>query len=214
MKYLAIDNETGGIGPETTLLTSYLAVLDVNLDIIADLALTLKPDNELYVVEAGGLRVNKIDIVEHDKTARTYSDGGHVLRDFLKAHSDDGKDKLVPFGHGVQFDIIGLYKLLKRTNLEQYTSYRKMDTSSMAQFLKFSGHLPASISGSLGSLAVHFGIYAGVSHTAKDDVLTTIAVAKAMKKLVICGVANVGQFADCDHHDFWKAFDKYQDRPL
>lgn len=184
MKYLAIDNETGGIGPETTLLTTYLAVLDANLNIIADLELTLKPDNDLYIVEAGGLRVNKIDIVEHDRTARTYSDGGHVLRDFLIAHSDNGSDKLVPFGHGVQFDIIGLYKLLKRSNLEQFTSYRKMDTSSMAQFLKFCGKLPASISGSLGSLAAYFGIDAGTAHTAKDDVLTTIAVAKAMKVLI------------------------------
>lgn len=182
-RYLAVDNETGGF-EGTSLLSSYLAVLDADLNITATCSMTLKPDNGVYCVEAGGLAVNKIDLIEHDKTAMTYSAAGATLRHFLKKTSDDGKVKLIPLGHGVVGDMIQLRVLLSRANLEQFTSYRKFDTAVITQFLKFTGHLPENISGSLQSLAAYFCIEPGQAHTAKDDVVTTIAVAKKLRDLV------------------------------
>ncbi len=183
--YLAVDNESGGF-EGTSLLTSYLAVLDSDLNTLATCQLTLKPDNGVYCVEAGGMAVNKIDLVEHDKTAITYSAAGAVLRHFLKKTSEDGKNKLVPLGHGVTGDMIQLRVILSRANLEQYTSYRKLDTAVIAQYLKFQGKLPEAVSGSLESLVEHFGLTASAvapAHTAKGDVAQTIAVLRAMSKL-------------------------------
>lgn len=181
--YVAVDNETGGF-EGTSLLSTYLAVLDETMNVTATLNLTVKPDNGIYLVEAGGLAVNKIDLVEHDKTAITYSAAGATLRHFLKKTSDDGKTKLIPLGHGVTGDMIGLRVLLSRANLEQYTSYRKLDTAVIAQYLKFQGKLPESISGSLESLCGHFGIVLDCpAHTAMGDVARTIGVLRAMNKL-------------------------------
>jgi hypothetical protein len=183
-RYLAVDNETGGF-EGTSLLTSYLAVLDSDMNILGELDLAVRPDNGIYCVEAGGLAVNKINLIEHDKIALSYSEAGKRLREFLLAWSLGGEIKLIPFGHNVTFDVIGLRVLLSRANLEQYTSYRKFDTAVIAQFLKFCGKIPEDVSGSLGSLATYFNIDADPAtlHTAKGDVIRTIAVAKAMKAL-------------------------------
>lgn len=183
--YLAVDNETGGF-EGTSLLSTYLAVLDSNLNVLSTLELNVKPDNGVYCVEAGGLNVNKINLVEHDLTAITYSRAGQLLRNFLITASDHGKEKLVPLGHGVTGDMIQLRVLLSRANLEMYTSYRKLDTAVIAQYLKFCGKLPEEISGSLESLVEYFGLtaYAAApAHTAKGDVVQTIAVLRAMSKL-------------------------------
>lgn len=181
--YLAVDNETGGF-EGTSLLSTYLCALDENLNITATCEMNVKPDNGVYQVEAGGLEVNKINLVEHDKTALTYSAAGAFLRKFLIHASDSGKIKLIPLGHGVTGDMIGLRVILSRANLEIYTSYRKLDTAVIAQYLKFQGKLPDSISGSLTSMCEHFNIFISDStHTAKGDVLRTIEVLKAMSKL-------------------------------
>ncbi len=179
--YLAVDNETGGF-EGTSLLSTYLAVLDKNLDVVSTLGMNVKPNDGIYQVEAGGLECNKIDLVAHDMTAMTYSEAGAVLRSFLMNQSDKGKTKLIPVGHGVTGDMIGLRVLLSRANLEQYTSYRKLDTAVIAQYLKFCGRLPEDISGSLESLCACYNVTIPLdAHTAHGDVLRTIAVLKAMK---------------------------------
>ena len=181
--YLAVDNETGGF-EGTSLLSTYLAVLDENLNITATLSMNVKPNDGIYLVEAGGLAVNKIDLVVHDLTAVTYSRAGQLLREFLLAQSLGGKDKLIPLGHGVTGDMIGLRVLLSRSNIEMFTSYRKLDTAVIAQYLKFQGKLPETISGSLTSMCEYFNIVIEDStHTAKGDVLRTIEVLRAMGKL-------------------------------
>lgn len=181
--YLAVDNETGGF-EGTSLLSTYLAVLDEKLDIVWTLEMNVKPDDGIYHVTADALAINRIDLVNHEETAMTYSAAGAYLRKFLIHASDNGKIKLIPFGHGVTGDMIGLRVLLSRANLEMYTSYRKLDTAVIAQYLKFQGKLPQDLSGSLGSLCNHFNLFSSYPlHTAKGDVLRTIEVMRAMGKL-------------------------------
>src|SRR6266436_5622023 len=129
MKYLAIDNETGGLG-EVSLLTSYFAVLDANLRILDDLYIYLKPSDGVYRIEPQALAINGINLIEHDKVAETQSMAGQKLFRFLKLHSSDGTDKLIPLGHNVTFDVIGIHNgLLNRAIFEKFTSYRKLDTA-------------------------------------------------------------------------------------
>jgi len=184
MNYLAIDNETGGLG-EVSLLTSYFAVLDSNLRILDDLYLYLKPEDGIYRIEPQALEINGINLVSHDKIAETKSTAGNKLYRFLKSYSNDGADKLIPLGHNVTFDVIGIYEgILNRNIFEKFTSYRKLDTAVIAQFLKLAGKIPDEVSGSLGSLATFFGIANDKAHDAKADVLVTIEVLKSMLKLV------------------------------
>jgi hypothetical protein len=89
-KYIAFDNETGGLNPETSLLTTYFAILDGNFNKIDELELLLKPNNnEPYVIEPQGLEINKINLIEHDKVAVPYSMGGQQLFKLLKKHFID-----------------------------------------------------------------------------------------------------------------------------
>src|SRR6266704_2609170 len=103
--YLFLDNETGGVGPEFSLLTTYLIALDDRLQKVSDLYLYLKPNDGIYQVGAQGMGVNKINLVEHDKRSITYKEGGTQLYNWLRALTLDGKIKLVVCGHGIYGDV-------------------------------------------------------------------------------------------------------------
>lgn len=185
MKFIAFDNETGGINPKTSLLTTYFAILDAKLNKIDELELLLKPnDNEPYVVEAEGLFVNKINLIEHDKVAQTCSQGGQQLVKLLKKHHTSG-EFLTPLGHNVPFDIAGVNNhLLGQKTWNQFVSYKIQDTQVIASFMQRKGYLPADMSMSLFSLAYHFNIKLdGEQHTSRYDTLLTVEVYKSLLKL-------------------------------
>src|SRR5665213_376934 len=169
-KFIAFDNETGGVDIETSLLTVYFAILDENLNHIDELDLYLKPNNNApYAVTAEGLDVNKINLIEHDKKAISYSEGGQLLVKFLKKHVTDGKDRLTPLGHNVPFDIDGVTRhLLGRKTWNQYVSYKIQDTQQIASFLQRKGIFLPTMSMRLGSLVDYFNIYIpGEAHTSR-----------------------------------------------
>ena len=184
-KFIAFDNETGGVAPETSLLTVYFAILDDNLNQIDELDLYLKPnDGKPYIVEAGGLEVNKIDLIAHDKIAMPYSAGGQLLVNLLRKHAI-GKEKLTPLGHNVPFDIAGVNNhLLGAKTWNQFVSYKIQDTQQNASFLQRKGLYPADKSVRLQTLIEHFNIQVpGELHTSKYDTLCTVEVYKALLRL-------------------------------
>lgn len=77
--YLFFDCETGGIGPDYSLLTCYLLVTDNQFNVIDDLYLYLKPDDGIFKVCAEALNVNRIDLKVHGTKAITYKEGGTKL---------------------------------------------------------------------------------------------------------------------------------------
>ncbi len=179
MKFLALDCETGGIGLDKSLLTTYLAVytfIDDVLTLEDDLYLYTKPKDGIYNCTGEALGINQIDLVEHDKIATTYPKAGGQLREFLQRHSDDGSYKLIPVGHNVKFDLIFIQdKLLK--SLYHFVSYRTLDTGSIGQFLKLCKLIPDDNYGSLSALADHLGAMPeGELHDAKTDTVLTVDV--------------------------------------
>jgi DNA polymerase III alpha subunit (gram-positive type) len=183
-QYLALDIETGGIGSDKTLLTAYIALLDPNFDIVDDLSLNIKPDDGVYHLTAKGMEVNKINIVEHDKTAITYKQAGSVLYSFLSL-SPILDNKLIPFGHGVAFDCKFLQDtIISPGSWEKFVSYRTLDTSPIARFLILTGKIP-QCSGSLQSLMETLGLkIEGDFHNAKTDVLASIELMKYFRKIM------------------------------
>ncbi len=189
-RYIALDVETGGIGLDKSLLTAYFAVLDSNLNTLDSLDLNIK--SEAYVVTAEALSINKIDLIEHDRIATPKSTAGQLLLGFLKRNSDEGKNKLIPVGHGVSFDLTFIWEhLLGRKTFEAYTSYRKLDTAVIAQFLKLTGHVSEGVSGSLTSLAEYYEIFKEgdiqMFHTAKYDTRVTVEILKKQLGQVSAG---------------------------
>jgi hypothetical protein len=186
--YLPMDNETGGLADNVSLLSTYLEVVDEQFNVIDSLELFVKPNDGVYLVEAGGLDINKINLVEHDKTAITYSDAGQKLFHFLKKNSDDGKIKLIPVGKNVQFDVAGLQKhLLGKKTMDKFVSYRLLDITAIAMGLQIKGKLPPELGLSLFSLAEYFDVHkqiSGSAHEAKYDTKITMLVFSKLLELL------------------------------
>lgn len=182
--YIFLDNETGGIGKEYSLLTTYLIILNDKFEKIDDLYLYLKPDDGVYRVCGPAMAINKIDLSKHDLKALTYKEGGTKLYNWLKGITDDGKIKLVVCGHGIYADVeMIIHYLMSRGSWEKFTSYRKLDTQAVVQFLKACNKFTEDVSGSLESLAIHFGVTVDSDslHDAKYDTELTVEVFKKLK---------------------------------
>jgi DNA polymerase III alpha subunit (gram-positive type) len=186
MKFIAFDCETGGTDPKIhSLLTVYFGIYNNNLILEDSLELSIKPNSGDYVCNGEAMGINKINLIEHDKIAIGYSKAGYLLREFLTKHSLGGKDKLIPVGHNVRFDIdFVTEKLLKTFN--HYVSYRTLDTGSIGQFLKLSGLIPDDNLGGLNTLAKHMRIEIPEEslHNARVDTNVTVNLLRKFKELV------------------------------
>lgn len=186
--YISIDTETGGISIDRSLLTAYFSILNPQFDEIKSLYLELKPSgDDPYLVDAEGMEINGIDLVEHNKRAISLSEGGKLLRELLKDFSYNGKNRLTPIGHGINFDMRCIqHHLLNKHEINKYLSYRTVDTAHIAKFLQIQGKVPDSVSGSLTSLIEHFNLKSqlpGRAHTADYDAKASALVLREMLKL-------------------------------
>lgn len=197
VRYIAFDTETGGLDPrETDLLTAYFAILDESLTPVAELDLKLKPGpldpkdgpskDRPYRVTTGALGVNRINLLSHNAEAITYFEAKAQLEKFITNYKPEGRwGKLTPIGHNVDFDIGFVSEhILKKADWEKCVDYRKVDTCTIANFLRLSGRLPVKSVG-LENLAEHFRLpAAGQAHNAKADTITTIMVLRELRKLI------------------------------
>lgn len=185
--YVFFDCETGGIGPDYSLLTSYFLVADKKFNVIDDLYLYLKPEDGIYRVCGEALNINRIDLKVHETKAITYKEGGTKLYGFIKTHSKDGAERLTCVGHSVAFDRDCVTRnLMSRNTWDNFCSYRLRDTAAVAGFLIDCGILPEQSAG-LGALAKYFGLNPDENqqHDAKYDVIQTLGVYKALVELGI-----------------------------
>lgn len=185
-RYLALDVETGGIGSDKSLLTAYFSVMDQDMTVLDELYLHTKPDDGTYLVTAEALRINGINLVDHESVAIPYKAAGQSLYSFLSKHSANGQYKLVPVGHNVAFDIKFLCeKLISENSWRNHCSYRVRDTGVLANSLIDAGRIPSSISGSLGSLLEFFRIKPeGNLHDAKTDATSCARLYSKMLELL------------------------------
>lgn len=191
MAYLLMDTETGGLSESNTILTAYFAVVNDSLDIVDELSLSLKPDDNNYIYTDEALKINGIDLIEHHKSAIFYSDARIKLAKFLCEHVPMGSTKLIPLGHNVTFDLkmIDAQLLNLDTNgyltpaWRDYVSEVVEDTMVMGKALKEQRRLPDALSNALGSYAEYFLIRTFGLHDAKIDCNTTLQVYKKLKGL-------------------------------
>lgn len=181
--FLPFDTETGGIGETVSLLSVHLAACDTNWEIQDELMLLTKPNDGHYVVTAEAMNINKINLIEHDKVAITYSEAGGKLRDFIWRNSQNGKIKLQPMGKNVAFDVIKVTdNILGKKTWNQYISYRCYDMTPLITYLKRKGKLAPDAPESLEGLATYIK-FPFVPHTADGDNYAGIAVMKWLESL-------------------------------
>lgn len=189
MKYFCFDTEFGGLKKEFSLLTLYGEILDEELNSIDSIDLKLKPENGMYIISPEALKINRINIIEHDKDAISLKEASESFRSFISRHAIT--EKLIPLGHNVSIDIkFAKHHLMQPEEWNKYFSFRKMDTHSIGLFLSISGFLPKFDSYSLKTMADFFNLPTENLHDAKHDVKTTVEIIKKMKNLTKGSLVN------------------------
>jgi DNA polymerase III alpha subunit (gram-positive type) len=181
MKYFCFDTELGGLKKEYSLLTLYGQILNEDLNILDEIDLKIKPDDGIYKVSAEALKINGINLVEHDKNSIPLSEASEKFKNFICRHSMNLNQKIIPMGHNISLDIkFAKNYLMNSTEWEKHFSYRKVDSHSVAMFLGISGFLPKYNSYSLKVLAEHFKLDTNGMHDARKDVEITTKLLKLM----------------------------------
>jgi len=182
-KYFLFDTETGGVRKEMSLLTLYGHILDENLNILDTIDLKIKPDDGVYHVNAQGLEINKINIVDHDRVAKPLSEVKTRFKNYICGWSLN--QKLTPIGHNVRFDV----KFVKTHLLEDWDRYfdrRHIDTASIGKFLALSGIVPKLKTYSLSEMAqaLMIDVNEDSRHEARFDADLTLNVLRNMTQLI------------------------------
>lgn len=182
-KYFLFDTETGGIRKEMSLLTLYGYILDESLNILDTIDLKIKPDDGVYHLNAQGLGINKINIVEHDRVAKPLSEVKTRLKNYICGWSLN--QKLTPIGHNIRFDV----KFVKTHLMEDWDRYfdrRHIDTASVGKFLALTGFVPKLNTYSLSEMAAAMMIDVDENkrHEASYDADLTLKVLRSMTNLV------------------------------
>jgi DNA polymerase III alpha subunit (gram-positive type) len=131
---------------------------------------------EAYVLTAGGMAVNRIDLVQHHASALAPAHAMAVLEVFLDQHFPHRCQPIMLVGHNISFDRDFLKRMLEEQGrtFEPRFSHRLVDTHSIAVALRDAGRLPLENLGS-SALFAHFGIEIAPEkrHTALGDALAT-----------------------------------------
>lgn len=220
--YILVDAETGGRDPNLhSLLSLYMALVhfkdgvpclklsdldkretDKQLDLFEEtyggfvnsnaMSLLVKPNSGNYVVEAEGLAVNKIDLIEHDRRAVTYDRAGDCLVDYLlsirkQSFYDSTKiHRLVFMGWNPEYDVRAITEHLLSSNqrakdvFNATMSYSSFDVKSIAMANKERGLLPDDLHLSLGNVARFFNLNTENAHNAQADCMLTLEVLKCL----------------------------------
>lgn len=192
--YLFIDTETGGLSSNYSLLTLSAIPVDKDFNVVSaeyrcprsgkmcqtDSGLYLTLQSDTYVLSQGALAVNKINIVEHDKTAVPLEDAADTLEFFINnVLKTFGKKYLVPAGHNVAFDVQFIrHHLLDDPTWNKYFTYPALDTAAVARFLNAAGIIDGGYS--LTALRSKFlpHMTGADMHNAEVDNLVAIELAK------------------------------------
>ena len=144
--FVLIDTETTGFDKEKHQL------LEVGMLVIKDLKvvdkLELKIKHKEYVVTAGAMSANKIDLLEHDKEGVEPQTACYEIMSFLRNNMDFTEEKgsaFIPIGQNIDFDLGFLEQLfLKNYKIKDYRlcmSYRKLDIMQVALVKSLEGKI-------------------------------------------------------------------------
>jgi len=171
---LFIDTETGGLDPRKHSLLSVALVVGEGPKVVNSLEILIRHDP--FVVSAGGMKVNRIDLVRHAAAALDPDMALGVMNVFLDQHFPHQCNPIILAGHNVAFDqaFLGAFVASLGHHLEPRFSHRTVDTHSLASALRDAGKLPLDNLGS-SALFAHFGILVPEEqrHTALGDALAT-----------------------------------------
>ncbi len=185
-KFFLFDCETTGTSAKKhTLLTIYGLALNEDLSVVDTIDLKIKPNDGIYHVSPEAMKINNIDLAEHDKVAILEEEAARIISNFLYSSKYKMRglppkktELFIPVGKNIEFDIKFLQKLMGKDEYKLLFSHRILDISSIVHFQKLCGLLPIDLKESLEDLAKFFGISTKGLHNAEVDAITAKEVLK------------------------------------
>lgn len=182
--YLFFDTETGGIDPSRHSLLSMGLVIGKGHQAAAQTEILIRHDS--YSVTAGGMKVNRIDLVAHHEQAMEPLQAWEAMQSFLAPHYAPG-DRIILVGHNISFDraFLGVFLNSLGQSMEPRFSHRSIDTHSVASALQDAGRIPNTVPLSSSGLFDHFQIAIPPEkrHTALGDAFGTFELYWRMVEL-------------------------------
>ena len=177
-RLLFIDTETGGINPDEHSLLSIGIVVWEQENILFEDEFYIK--DTVYKTTPQAISINNIDIAQLDKIGLEKQEVIKRLKKIIKQYFDNTVVTIA--GHNIAFDISFLKRLYKNNNCDfsDDFSHRMIDTSSILQFLYFSGKLERNMPSSDAAFE-YFNIDVAKRHSALDDCRAT---AQLFNKLI------------------------------
>ncbi len=182
--YLFFDTETGGVDANQHSLLSLGLVVGDASQITAQAEIFIRHDP--YVVTAGGLEVNRIDLVTHHTWALAPMEAWVEMNTFLSAHFAPD-EPIILVGHNIGFDWAFLDVFLRGLGQggSRRFSHRSIDTHAIASALRDAGKIPATVPLHSSGLFDHFQINIPHEqrHTALGDAVGTFHLYWSMVEL-------------------------------
>jgi len=168
---LFIDTETGGTNPEKHQLLSIGLVHWDKGDLTKEHQILI--DDSPMSITKEALEINRIDVKEHFKQAKSNSSAFNDLTEYLDKIKKPNS-KIIIAGHNVMFDVNFLKRFFKdnEANFSKYFSHRIIDTYSIMTFLNMSGILKGELYNSDKAFE-EFEIKIKGRHTAIGDAIGT-----------------------------------------
>ena len=175
MRRIVIDTETSGLRPnQHQILTIGMVLIDVapkKLEFVDESHLFVK--HKEYHLSKTAMRINGIDIQEHDKKGIFPKFACKSVNNFLDEHS---LRKTPIVGHNVHFDKNFLKVLFQEEGLELPFHHEKEDTRYIWERLRRQGLISPDKNAKLGTIAEHFGVDYTKAHDALADCKITAQV--------------------------------------
>jgi len=174
MRGLIIDTETTGLSHnynQVLTVGMLLADFEQKLDFVNSRHIKIK--HKKYNVSGLALKINKIDLKEHDKIGINPTDACLEINQFIKKN----RIKNIPLiGHNIGFDMRFLRELYKKENEDFILDMETLDTRSIWIDLRSKGIVPCELKSNLRTVAQHFDVDYSNAHDALEDCKITAQV--------------------------------------
>jgi DNA polymerase-3 subunit epsilon len=181
MELLFLDTETGGVDPFRHSLLQIGMVAYVNGEIKDSMSFYIK--DETYKIEPEAMKINGLDLETINKIGKPKGLlTAMEVANFLKLNF---KSKPTLVGHNITFDKYFVREFFLSVNLDMddFISYRLLDTASLARGLKIAKKLHVD-KVSLKELSSYFGIENEKEHDALSDCVATVKVYEKLIELM------------------------------
>ena len=141
--FVLVDVETTGFDEKKHQILEVGILVIKNMEVVAELEVKVK--HKEYVITAGAMKSNCINIIEHEKEAIEEKEATELILKFLNNNKAEEEEGYIVIGQNVAFDIRFLEDMFLRCYLikeyRKVISYRNLDLMQLALIKNIEGKI-------------------------------------------------------------------------